>query len=128
MGEWAIDAQLCWAFRLCSRVGAHVWRQICLLQQRRVWFLVLDCIDMWCSTVRVWDVAGQSLQEFYGHTSFVYAIAVSPNGQEIASVGEDRSLRIWDTSMCYSWPIISVGDGECTQVVTHPCVSVWTAA
>lgn len=37
---------------------------------------------------------GQPLVELHGHASFVYSVAVLPNG-DIVSSGEDRSIRVW---------------------------------
>lgn len=65
-------------------------------------------------SVRVWSYEGDLLQELYGHTSFVYSVAFLPSG-EIASVGEDRCLKIWK-------------DGECIQTINHPAQSVWTVS
>ncbi|KAJ3281630.1 hypothetical protein HK104_011360 [Borealophlyctis nickersoniae] len=56
-------------------------------------------------TVRVWTLAGECVQELSGHTSFVYTLAVLPSG-EIASGGEDRSVR----------------------TIVHPCTSIWSVA
>lgn len=46
-------------------------------------------------TVRVWNAdTGQRIFVFSGHETWVHAVAVSPNGQWIASAGE--TLKIWD--------------------------------
>lgn len=46
------------------------------------------------SEVRVWTLEGDLVYTLSGHTSFVYSIALLPNG-DLASSGEDRTLRIW---------------------------------
>ncbi|KAL1746286.1 WD40-repeat-containing domain protein [Schizophyllum fasciatum] len=61
--------------------------------------------------IRVWTFGGDLLYTLSGHTAFVYSLSVLPNG-DIVSGGEDRSARIWK-------------DGECSQVLTHPAISVW---
>ncbi|KAI5832367.1 PFU-domain-containing protein [Schizophyllum commune Tattone D] len=61
--------------------------------------------------IRVWTFGGDLLYTLSGHTAFVYSLSVLPNGG-IVSGGEDRSARIWK-------------DGECSQVLTHPAISVW---
>ncbi len=40
---------------------------------------------------------GYTLRSFSGHTGEVHAVAWSPNGVHIASVSEDRTLRVWTT-------------------------------
>lgn len=46
--------------------------------------------------VRVWDApTGQLLCTQEGHTAPVLAVAFSPNGQKMASVAGDRTLRYW---------------------------------
>ncbi|KAL0565642.1 WD repeat protein Lub1 [Marasmius crinis-equi] len=64
------------------------------------------------SEIRVWTLGGDIIYTLSGHTSFVYSLSVLPTG-EIVSGGEDRTVRVWK-------------DGECTQVITHPAISVWT--
>ncbi|KAF9032122.1 PFU-domain-containing protein [Hymenopellis radicata] len=66
------------------------------------------------SEIRVWTLGGDVVYTLSGHTSFVYSLSVLPNG-DIVSAGEDRSVRVWK-------------DGECSQVITHPAISVWTVS
>jgi WD40 repeat protein len=44
----------------------------------------------------LWDREGQQLAEFKGHQGPVYALAFSPDGQWLATGGQDSSLRLWD--------------------------------
>lgn len=73
------------------------------------------------SSVKLWQLASdfksaKETQTLYGHTSFVYSVtAIGPT--EFVTTGEDRTARIWD-----------ITTGEATQVITLPCVSVWTSA
>jgi WD40 repeat protein len=46
-------------------------------------------------TLRVWTLSGECLYELCGHTSFIYSVTVLSDNETIASVGEDRSLRLW---------------------------------
>lgn len=65
-------------------------------------------------TIKVWDLqTGRILKTLFGHDSFVYDLALLPNGN-LVSTGEDRTVRIWDLSK-----------GEALQVITLPCISVW---
>ncbi|EPS37886.1 hypothetical protein H072_8514 [Dactylellina haptotyla CBS 200.50] len=64
--------------------------------------------------IKSWSRDGQLIDTVYAHESYIYSIAVLPNG-EWASCGEDRTLRIWRKS-------------QCLQTISHPCLSVWCVA
>lgn len=67
------------------------------------------------ASVRMWSIdSEESVLELYGHTSFIYSVKALSNGDVITS-GEDRSCRVWRA-------------GECIQVITLPCVSLWSIA
>ena len=46
------------------------------------------------SEITIWTFEGDIVHTLSAHTSFVYSLAILPNG-DAASGGEDRSLRIW---------------------------------
>ena len=50
------------------------------------------------TTERVTEREGQPPQcrIFRGHTSYVYRVAVTPDGQRIISTSEDRTVRLWE--------------------------------
>ncbi|KAF8163523.1 phospholipase A-2-activating protein [Crassisporium funariophilum] len=66
------------------------------------------------SEIRVWTLGGDAVYSLSGHTSFVYSLSVLPNG-DIVSAGEDRTVRVWK-------------DGECSQTIVHPAISVWAVS
>jgi WD40 repeat protein len=47
-------------------------------------------------TIQLWDVEEGHAKRLIGHNEPVTDIAFHPNGQRIASVGADKTLRIWD--------------------------------
>ena len=64
--------------------------------------------------IRLWKLDGRRMGELIGHESFIYSLVSLPNG-ELASSGEDRTVRIWRGS-------------NCVQTITHPAISVWGVA
>jgi WD40 repeat protein len=46
-------------------------------------------------TVKLWDRQGKLLATFLGHNAPVISVAISPNGQLIASGGGDTSVKLW---------------------------------
>ncbi|KAG6833074.1 hypothetical protein H0H87_011819 [Tephrocybe sp. NHM501043] len=66
------------------------------------------------SEIRVWTFGGDLIYTLSGHTSFVYSLSVLPSG-DIVSGGEDRTVRVWR-------------DGECSQTIVHPAISVWAVS
>ena len=50
-------------------------------------------------TLILWDIESQSvIGSLNGHTDAVAALAFSPNGQRLASAGDDRTIRIWNVA------------------------------
>jgi phospholipase A-2-activating protein len=64
--------------------------------------------------IRVWALKGDLITELHGHESFIYSLAVLPDGNFVSS-GEDRTVRIWQST-------------SCIQTITLPAVSVWSVA
>jgi WD40 repeat protein len=48
-------------------------------------------------TLRVWDLeTGQTIKTLHGHSDWVNAVAVTPDGRRLVSGSWDRTLRVWD--------------------------------
>lgn len=67
------------------------------------------------ATVRQWSTTGDCVSVLYGHSNYIYSLAVALDGNGFASVGEDSSLRVWK-------------DANVAQVLTLPAQSVWSVA
>ncbi|WP_404790693.1 NB-ARC domain-containing protein [Altericista sp. CCNU0014] len=50
-------------------------------------------------TVRLWNLHGQSLKTWCGCNSGIRSLSLSPNGQTIASRGQDATVHLWDLSL-----------------------------
>ncbi len=46
-------------------------------------------------TVKLWDLKGNLINTFEGHTSFVYDVIFSPDGQLIVSASGDGTAKFW---------------------------------
>ena len=51
------------------------------------------------SDITLWDAASsQPIGVLHGHTSWIAALAITPDGKQIVSVARDESVRVWDTA------------------------------
>lgn len=49
-------------------------------------------------TVRLHDVRGQEIRRFSGHTGSIKCLAFSLDGKRLLTGGDDKAMRIWETS------------------------------
>lgn len=71
------------------------------------------------STIGIWQ-NNKMQRQLTGHVGSVTAIAFSPDGQMLASGGEDRSIRLWDTQ---TWTCRQVLPGHAWQVSSLAFIS-----
>ena len=48
------------------------------------------------NTAKLWDLKGNELQSFQGHTSYVLSVAFAPDGQSILTGSRDNTAKLWD--------------------------------
>ncbi len=48
------------------------------------------------ATARLWDLEGNLIKVFIGHSGFINSVAFSPDGKSILTGSSDRSARLWD--------------------------------
>ncbi|MCK9879196.1 hypothetical protein MXD59_26175, partial [Frankia sp. Ag45/Mut15] len=57
---------------------------------------------------------------FTGHTGPVWAVVVSPDGRQIVSGGEDRSVRVWDRASGVEQVVLTGHTGPVNAVAVTP--------
>lgn len=114
---------------VCADLGIRFWKQGSLTKTfkdihtdvpRRIEFIPSGPDSLTYATcsndtlIKLFNEEGKVTQTLSGHESFVYDIKYNQSTGQLASCGEDRSLRVWDCAT-----------GEATQVIRLPAVSIW---
>ncbi len=72
-------------------------------------------------TVKLWDLAQAGEREtLRGHTSDLWALAISPGGRLLVSGGQDKTVRIWDAATGQARGILHGHKDAITALAIHP--------
>src|SRR5262245_3308165 len=67
---------------------------------RKVLFLAVVCLGLvTCLSLTV-RVVWPTPATFRGHTGRVFAVVASPDGKTLASISEDKTIKLWDVDTC----------------------------
>jgi WD40 repeat protein len=68
-----------------------------------LWAYTLNkkCNGLFCmKQVRLWDIPQQKcVQNFGAHDGYVRGITFHPGGQQIITVGDDTTIKMWKTDL-----------------------------
>ncbi|HOC01264.1 MAG TPA: protein kinase [Verrucomicrobiota bacterium] len=70
--------------------------------------------------VHVWDLTARTERRFAGHSGWVAGLAFSPDGQKLATVSVDQTLRLWDVARGVEWRRFRGNEAEVWAVVWSP--------
>lgn len=69
----------------------------------------------------LWDTeTGQKKQEFQGHRDILYAVALRPDGRQLATAGYDRSILLWDIASGRTVRTLEGHNGAVYSLAFHP--------
>ena len=84
-------------------------------------FAILCGITLTCTTLRADEPS--LLHTLHGHERWVLSIAISPDGNQIASASWDRTIRLWNARTGEHVATLHGHTSELTSVVFTPCGS-----
>ena len=95
------------------------------------------------ATLRIWRIGVEErecacVRVLPGHESYIYSLALVSRSSavlELASVGEDRALKLWAVALDEVHTAANLPGGApfedyraCVQTLVHPAISVWCVA
>lgn len=84
--------------------------------------------------LKIWSDDGSELHVVHAHDAYIYSVALSPDGKEIYTCGEDMTVKVWRDLECrqaipcpaVTWAVTALPSGDIVIGCADNIARVWT--